>query len=481
MLARIAGFLLFIFCLGLPAAIITLGQATSVISSAAFTYPENLSGAEAEEEIAEIDAEPNGQKQTTLLPANRDRDLRKFPYPYGAMFAFASDIDDTTPREFAMYHRFLNTKEMTPAGPGLGLDVGDTMWVYMGNNVYPKVDYKGESVEAVMTFNRYLDPKSFKNAKLLKHYFDAGWVDGLHSFGDFIRKDPKDVVFSRELAVAAWENLNQAGIHPVYWINHGNEANKQNFGGYHPLKFTRYQAGDDPKSPYYHTDITIRNGVRFVWNSVGEDQFGQDSPIFPIQLRDGQKIWGFHRYTHEVVNGKIDWAWSADDGDFYRFLTKERLEQLIANKQYCIFAQHFGGSTSEFPFIFAKDVEALRTLADYHHSGKILVARTSRLLNYSVAQQFVHYVTAQRNGRTVIAIKSIQDPLFGKQEVTIDKVRGLTFYVDDPQNAKIVINRRAVPKEEIQINPPDETGRPSIGIKWFAQDSKDYSLNAPAE
>ena len=52
---------------------------------------------------------------------SQDKDLRKFPYPYNAMLAISSDIDDTTLEEFKTYHEILNTKEQTPYGQGLGL------------------------------------------------------------------------------------------------------------------------------------------------------------------------------------------------------------------------------------------------------------------------------------------------------------------------------------------------------------------------
>lgn len=59
-------------------------------------------------------------------------DLRKFPYPYSSMLSICSDIDDTTLEDFKIYHQFLNTKEEISHGKGLGLDVGDSMWLYMG-------------------------------------------------------------------------------------------------------------------------------------------------------------------------------------------------------------------------------------------------------------------------------------------------------------------------------------------------------------
>lgn len=454
---------------------VTIVKGVTIKAAAAVEKPEPNSFWSDAEAVG-IDMQP---KLNHVQPTpSRIRDLRKFPYPYRAMFTFASDIDDTTPREFTVYHRFLNTKEMTPAGPGLGLDIGDTLWVYMGNNKFNKTDIHGESLESVMTVNKFLDPKSSHNANMIKHYFDAGWIDSMHTFGDFSRIDrDKDVVFSRQLAVDAWDNLLKLGVRPQVWINHGNEGNVQSFGAWNPKGFSYYQAGDDPKSPYYHTDLTIKNGVRFVWNSVGETEFGQESPIFPITLRDGQKIWGFHRYTHEIVNGGINWSW--DPGKIGQVITKERLDELVQKQQYNITAQHFGGAQGEFTFHRPADVKALRMIAEYNDSGKILVARTARMLNYAVAQQFINYKIVEKNHRNYVILKSINDPQFGPQPVTLDKVRGLTFYVDNPEQTTIMMYRKAIPQEEIQINPADETGRKSISIKWFQPDTTDYSKTAP--
>jgi hypothetical protein len=52
--------------------------------------------------------------------------------------------------------------------------------------------------------------------------------------------------------------------------------------------------------------------------------------------------------------------------------------------------------------------------------------------------------------------------------------------VKDPKKAVIFINNQPVPQQYIQYNAPDETGKPSIGITWFAPNTLDYSKNAPA-
>jgi hypothetical protein len=404
--------------------------------------------------------------------------LRKFPYPYQAMLSFASDIDGTTPEEFVQYHRFLNTKENTPMGKGLGLDVGDSFWMYMAtDSSHPYyVDNKKHTAGAIMTYFSGINPHKKKDAQLIRHYWRAGWIDSIHGYGDFSRVNRKEGLCKRDLAKAAWAEMNRAGIHPEIWINHGNEANKQNFGAYTPVGFASYQDGDNKHSPFYHTDLAIKNGVHFVWNSRGEATFGQDSAIFPIKLRDRSKIWGFHRYTFDYGKHGLNWTWGPKA--LHIQLTPKRLEKLVAKKQYVIIAQHFGGENSAYPFT-SENIKALRLLADYQNNGRILVTRTSRLLHYNLAQKYLNYSVVNKRGTIQIHLRTINDPLFGSHPITLNDVRGITFYVPDPQKAEIFIGEHRLDSQDIRRNPPDQTGKPSIGITWFSPDTFDYSKTAP--
>ncbi|WP_051331199.1 hypothetical protein [Aneurinibacillus terranovensis] len=405
--------------------------------------------------------------------------MRKFPYPYRAMLSLTSDIDGTTPEEFAQYHRFLNTLEPTPVGKGLGLDVGDSFWMYNGTKYsHPYfVDDKKDTNKAVMTYFQGMDTAQKKDAAKIKYYWNAGWIDSMHGYGDFSQPDHRLAYCTRQYAEAAWQHLKADGIMPEIWINHGNEANKQNFGDYKPYGFSSYQEGDNPKSPYYHTDILLKNGVRFVWNSTSDSAFGENNALFPIHLRDGRSVWGFHRYAFDKgKKNRANWTWGP--GALYIQLTKNRLDELVAKRQYAIVAQHFGGGNRAFPF-YGKNVAALRLLARYNDDGKILVARTSRLLRYNLAQNCLKYHTKQAGDEKHIILDTIDDPIFGKSPVTIDEIRGITFYVGNSQKAKIFIGNQPVPENQIQRNPADETGKQSIGIKWFAPNVYDYSRTAP--
>src|SRR3990170_4612592 len=68
-----------------------------------------------------------GKEMPGTLPFPRD-----FPYPFRAMLSICSDLDET-PDE-AVYLgtiRFLNGTKTTLMGPGLGLEVGNTMYFDM--------------------------------------------------------------------------------------------------------------------------------------------------------------------------------------------------------------------------------------------------------------------------------------------------------------------------------------------------------------
>lgn len=402
---------------------------------------------------------------------SEDKDIRKFPYPFSAMLAICSDIDDATLEEFKTYHKFLNTKETTPYGEGIGLDIGDSLWMYMADTVKYTVDKNGGGVENIMTFFKGVDSTQKHNADEVAHYAKVGWIDCLHTFGDFSTETERGTTFNRSLAETSWDTLNSINFKPTVWINHGNKSNKQNFGAHGTSSFMNYQQGDNPKSPYHHTDITLENGVKYVWNSISDHNFGHEYPLYEISLRDDKKAWGFYRYTNNIVDNKIDWTWTP--AHIHRQLTKENLDNLVSNKYYSIVGQHFGVTTEDL--FTDENIKSLRLLKDYESNGKILVAKTSRLLNYANVHKYVKYNKVVDNGITYFNITCVDDPLFGKYIPTLDNIRGLTFYCDDPENTVILLNKTKINSDELKINPKDESGKSSISIKWFKQDYTDYT------
>jgi hypothetical protein len=258
---------------------------------------------------------------------------------------------------------------------------------------------------------------------------------------------------------------------PKIWINHGTETYMQNFGAYNAKSLFRYQSGDDPQSPYYHTDLTLANGIRFVWNSTGGNQFSYDDPLYPLKLRDGRQVWGFYRYSYEEALGKRVWAWETHE--LPRQLTKQHLDELYQSEKYSVMAQHLGKGSD--PKVFnPKDIQALRLLKSYQDEGKILVAGTERLLNYARVNRHIAYTLLQAEGNYYINLEKIMDPVLGESIPTLEDIRGLTFYVDDPEKYSILLNGNDISAVEIQRNEADKSGNKSIGIKWFSPDYTNY-------
>lgn len=385
-------------------------------------------------------------------------DLRDFPYPYSAMLSIQSHIDGCTEDEFRIIHDFLNTENLSAAyGRGVGLDIGDSMWMYNFNDGTSYMENDGLSAPDYMTWF-VGDTQELNSAELIKDYWDMNYIDSIHTVGDFSRAGG-DVVFSRELAETAYKTMNDKGIYPSVWINHGTETNVQNLGAYTPITFTKYQRGDDPNSEYYHADLMRSAGVKFIWNSINDVRFGTKNPLFPIFLRDGQKFWGFTAYTGYEGEEEYIYTWSPYD--IAAVLSKDNLNKLVENREYSIIATHLGSGTLE-EMMNEMNISALRVLRRYQDEGKILVARSSKLLRYAEVRSFIKY---EKND-DVINVLSIDDPVLGEYEATYNFLRGITFYVDDSDSAVLKLRSEIVPEEHIVRNPADETGKESIGFVW---------------
>jgi len=420
-------------------------------------------------------------KNTVMLKVYRSPDsatvkvlgLRKFPYPYDSMLAIASDADHETLRKFNMIHEFLNTHAQTPWGRGVGLDISDSFFMFNGSN-YPKpIDYNHTPVSDELTWFQGTTTKPYA-AAVINHYIHVGWMDSIHTYGDFIRVNPHETLFTRKLAKAALNALRLNGDAVTVWIDHGNQSNVDNFGSYGLRPFYNYQQGANPNSPYYHTDLLIPYGVKFVWSDNSSSIFGHSSMIYPIQLPDGHRVWGFWRYTDSGYSNQtgVDWLWSADH--LAQQLSYANLQSIEWNHQYAIIAQHLSSDNTKIPFP-SNAMYALRTLADQQAKGYILVARTSRLLQYNLSNQYLRYSVTYPAGHAVIHILKIADPLFGLVTPTLSDVRGMTFYTTNPQQTTIEIGNTPIPSSLLQINPRDKYA-PSVSIKWFAADTTNYAV-----
>jgi len=402
--------------------------------------------------------------------------LRKFPYPYKAALAVCSDIDGTTTvDEFLEIHKFLNTKEMTGIGRGVGLEIGDSFMMYAPPTCAFSY-YSGNPI----------------NTQIIEKSIKAGYIDCLHSYGE-------KVDFTRKDAIKAIKELSKNRCKVDVWVDHAttvdNLGDDRTFG-----------LGDHPGSSAYHSDITLSYGIKFVWLGRLTMIVGQSGPItlatftgiydpdYPIyslvnitkefaknilavfgnkkyamhkrydlmriaKLDDGQKVYEFLRFDNY-------WKGVATGATSKRLayvISKRTLDRLKQVGGYMIVYTHLG-KNSDCSQVIPKETQiALRDLASEYERGNIYITTTSKLLNYYLNHKYLNWSYEIRADEIIIRIYSVEDPVFGSFVPTIKDLQGITFYVPDKDKARIYISDREI--ANILRNLPDHSERESITIQ----------------
>jgi len=161
--------------------------------------------------------------------------LRKFPYPYRAAIAICSDIDNTESLEkFLEIQKFLDTREMTSMGEGVGLEIGNSFFFYEPPDGAISYFLSGPPVrETIISFIK------------------SDQIDVMHSYG-------KKSDFTREDAIRSLVELKKNNCNIDVWVDH--DKSKSNFGD-----DVTFGLGDHPDSKAYHADLTLNYGIKFVW------------------------------------------------------------------------------------------------------------------------------------------------------------------------------------------------------------------------
>lgn len=396
--------------------------------------------------------------------------LRRIPYPYRAILAICSDLDETPDRDvYWETTRFLNTTESTRMGPGLGLEVGNSIYFDMPPSQfsYWNTDDSGRA--------------------MMRALIQSGHIDCLHSFGD--------LACTRRHAGRALDELARYGCQIPVWTDHA--VAPSNFGadimrGY----------GDIPGHPAYHADLTLDFGVRYVWRGRVTSVLGQESQrslrgiydgnhrvasaktigkeavkgvlahwgntkyrmhgrnrvLRPVTLRSGHHVFEFIRSNPHW--GGVSCGETAEG--LAQVLRDDALSRLVEAGGVCVLYTHLGKIQRVDEPLGPPTRKALALLAQYSRAGKILVTTARRLLGYC---QTVSSVTllSQIDGDYLTI-----DVTTGAREIDssnlLQKVRGLTVYVSDPARTRITINQRGI--TSLRRNGPDHTGQRSVSVPW---------------
>jgi len=403
-----------------------------------------------------------------------DRDIikRRLPYPYKSALTICSDIDETNSLdEFLTIQEFLTTKNTTDIGVGLGLEIG--------NSFFP---IKTREVPFA------LDLENPMGKEVILDLINLGYIDTIHSFVSAGRKEIREMTNFLE--------NERCKIH--VWVNHSNDPT--NIGD------VKNAWGDNIGSNYYHTDFSIKTlGVNFVWTGEVSSIIGQGIPLslysffdpwdrqhllkslynnvfkeiykyslsflgkkysgrrlndltYPLKLDDGHYVFGFIR--NNVFYQGIGAGASTLEA-LAGVLREDVLKKLNENKGYMIVYAHFGKNKG-YPYISENAQTALRRLEREYTRGNTYVTTTKKLLEYYVNNKYLTWHSQRALNRRYIYITSITDPVRRTFVPTIDDLRGITFYTDDPINTHILIQDMEL--KEIVQNDKDDTNRKSIMI-----------------
>ena len=392
--------------------------------------------------------------------------LRKYPYPYRAMLAICSDLDETPNKEiYFETARYLNTTEETSLGKGVGLEVGNTIYFDMPDHNFSYTNTDDDGREKIH--------------KLI----DTGHIDCLHSFGDFVS--------DRALIEKHWNDIQSGERKIEVWVDHAQAPTNLD-------NDIMQGQGAEPGKRAYHSDLTVQSGsIAFIWKGRVTSCVAQNAKRSYRALFNKQQIKAsLKTMTLEFIKGwlarlgNIKYAMHKDnkvirkstliDGtninEFMRcnpawggvscfdqargihnVLTKKVLDTLVDKEGCSILYSHLGKVHSVAEPFTNETRQAFELLASYQNNHKILTTTTRRLLGYNRTYDELSF-TVKRIGE--------QTHIYLSTEYSGEDLNGLTWYVEQPTLTSLYINN--IKYVNLMINHKTNTEKASVSIKWEA-------------
>tara|TARA_R110002096_G_scaffold6305_1_gene29234 strand:- start:2573 stop:3820 length:1248 start_codon:yes stop_codon:yes gene_type:complete len=393
--------------------------------------------------------------------------VRRNPYPYKAMLAICSDLDETVSADvYLNTSRYLNTTENTPFGKGLGLETGNTIFFYM-----PDTEFS------------YWDA-SEKDRQAVRSLIQSGHIDSIHSFGD--------LATSRSQAAETLEHLDRHGCKMKVWIDHA--IAPTNFGA-----DIMQGHGDVPGHDAYHADLTLDYGVQYIWTGRVTSMHGQDAPVslagigdspdghyqYKTALKEAAKVvlgmTGNTRYRMHSANRLLRTTTLRDgqvSKEFFRSnphpggisvgdnskgigtaLRPAFLNRLEARGARSIVYTHLGKLIDPLTGFAGASREAFEDLAARQHEQKILVTTTYRLLNYASTLAELTLDIRVIDGTTEITVNGVRD------DASLD---GLSLEVPATDDVRVTRDGREIPVRSVTGAP--NSSRKMLIVDWHRLD-----------
>ena len=316
--------------------------------------------------------------------------ILKYPYPYKAMLAICSDLDET-PDERVYFEtlRYLNTEQQTSIGKGVSLEIGNSIYFNMPSDQFS-----------------YWNTSDRGRTKI-QECIRSGHIDVLHSFGDLSN--------TRKHVEKAINELIRNNCKLEVWVDHAVAPTNFDSG-------IMKGSGDIPGSEAYHADLTIDYGIKYLWKGRVTSVIGQNAPLSykglysydnlyqsvvtitkdlaksilgsngytkysmhsgnkllrKIVMRDGQRAFEFIRCN---PNWKGVSEFETADG-IGKVIKEKILNRLVERQSICILYTHLGKITNKEKIFSIETRKAFNRLSEFQRDGKLLVATTRRLLGY---------------------------------------------------------------------------------------------------
>lgn len=388
--------------------------------------------------------------------------VRKIPYPYRAMFAICSDLDETPDKDvYFEIMKFLNTESETCMGKGVGLEVGNTIYFDMPEEQFSYWNTDDSGRAAVRTL------------------IQAGFIDCIHSFGD--------TAVDRSFAERAIDELKRNQCAIKVWVDHAQAIT--NIGGDIMEGY-----GDVPGHSAYHADMLCDYGVKYFWRGrvtsvIGQDTsrgyggvmdrhllqsgltlikqivkdvlgylgnekysiHGKNDLLRPVMLRDGARVTEFMRCN--PFWGGVDKAATADGVS--KVLTERYFEKLIRSGGVSVLYTHLGKIKDKAEPFNISTREAFFRLRRYSETKTILVTTTFRLLEYS---SFINNAVVSLEEKRGIRVIHVE---FDGSEKAL---QGFTVACESSIPHQLVFNGRE-PIAMIE-NSRNESGEITYSVPW---------------
>ncbi len=208
-----------------------------------------------------------------------------------------------------------------------------------------------------------------------------------------------------------------------------------------------YAQGDYPPSPHYVADL-LRGQFRYYWlasDAPGcdrsyvtgslvlpeQDYGGRESILSVATLQDGSSVLTFRACYQGALGYRS-----------LELLTPEGLEDLCRRRGTAILHTHW---TLDPPKVFtARGLEGLACLRRFRDEGRVWVAPACEILHFTYVRTFLDYEVRSADGKRVIDIRGVKDPIGNAPALVPEDLRGLTFECPDDLPVEVLLAGKPV-------------------------------------